>query len=480
VQSPPTAGPLGTSARLRDVDAYLRAEVERAQIPGVAVAVVDRGRVVFSRGYGRAAPHTPMTPNTPVVIGSTSKSITALATLQLVDAGRIDLDAPIGRYLPWFDPADGRATAITVRQLLIDTSGIPTWAGWSALAGGGRADEASTRRLLNDIRLEGPPGDRFRYSNANYIILGEIIESVTERSFPEVVDASIFQPLGMLRTAAAPPAGTVANRYWLGSPLRSHLPYLEVGIPAGAISSTAGDLARYLQAQLGQPSRGALTATNRALLHEPAVKAEGFGVPAGRRYAMGWYVGTVAGEPAVFHSGDVFDSSSSLVVLPEEDLGIVVVSTTSSVLVPISKTLGEGVTAELLGRRSPALAQPLALASLALLAVASATFAFAVTRARRLFGPGGATGRLGRVRIVFLDVALPASVLIGLPLAFSRHLDRAETLSTASFWRLVVRGMPDAGALVVAALLLRLAAGVYGVMRRSSDRTGSLRLRRGA
>jgi CubicO group peptidase (beta-lactamase class C family) len=474
-RNPPTVGSPGTTSELQRLDYYLESQVSDGQIPGVAAAVVKDGRIVFSRGYGTAGSDRRMTPETAVVIGSTSKSITALATLQLVDDGHVDLDAPIGRYLPWFDPDDARAEAITVRDLLIDTSGVPTWAGWSALAGDGRADEGSIRDLVNNLQLLDEPGGRFRYSNANYIILGEIIEAASGRPYAEVVKGSIFEPLDMEHTTAGAPAGTVANRYWLGLPMPSHLPYLEIGIPAGAVSSSASDLAVYLQAQLGDHRSETLNDATRTLLHEPAVEAEGFGVPDGRQYAMGWYVGPVVGEPAVFHSGDVFDSSSSLVMLPERDLGVVVVSTTSSPLVPTSKTLAEGIVAELLDERPPELHMSMALATVALLAVAAAILAFAVTRARSLAIAPRVTGRLSLLRLTVLDLLVPTAALFGLPFLFSTQLDRAEMLTASSFWRLVIRGVPDAGTIVVGALILRFALGGFAATQRLVEKVRARR-----
>jgi CubicO group peptidase (beta-lactamase class C family) len=448
------------------VDHYLRTQVDAAQVPGVAVAVVEDGHVVFARGYGQASAHSPMTADTPVVIGSTSKSITAVAVLQLVEQGRIDLNAPIGRYLPWYAPSDPRALAITVRDLLIDTSGIPTWAGWSALGGDGRAETSAIRALVNGIALTSPPGARFQYSNANYIILGQIIEAVTGQRYADVVEQSIFGPLGMTNTHAADSEESTPNRYWFGTPLPSHLPYLEIGIPAGAITSSANDLARYLEAQLGdnpvQGSAPVLSAASLELSHVPAVKAQGFGVAPGRHYGMGWYTGTVAGEPAIVHSGDVFDSSSSLVMLPARRIGIVVVATTSSTITPTANTLGEGVASALVGRSPPDFSRSLALGTVAIVVLGAAILAFAIIRTRRLvISPPTVDARL-----VTVDVLVPVIVTVGLPLVFSRLLDRAETISPIRFWVLVMRGVPDLGLLILMALLLRLGSATVVLGRR--------------
>lgn len=425
VREPPTAGSPASSSRLRAVDDYLHDQVNRAALPGVAVAIVENGKVVFAHGYGTAQDSVTMTSDTPVVIGSTSKSITAVAILQLAERGSVNLDAPISEYLVWLAPVDRRVRDITIRQLLIDTSGVPTWAGWSALAGDGEADPASIQHLINNIHLGSSPGERFQYSNANYIILGQVIEAVTASPYRDVVQQAVFEPLGMVNTHVAATSLSTPNRYWFGLPVPSRLPYLAIGAPAGATTSSANDLARYLQAEL-QPKQppNILSPASLELSHAPAVKAEGFGVQAGRRYAMGWYTGTVAGERAVFHAGDVFDSSSSLIMLPDRDIGVAVVATTSSAITPVSKTLSEGVAATLLGRDAPGFSRSLAVGSMLAISVAGIVLAFAVVRARQLLvGPRYLSSPAAAVRLAAIDLAVPLAILFGLPLLFSRYLD---------------------------------------------------------
>jgi CubicO group peptidase (beta-lactamase class C family) len=459
----PHTGTRPVRPNLARVDRYLREQVDHAQLPGVAVGVVQDGRIVFTQGYGVANDGKKMTERTPVVIGSTSKSITATAIVQLAAAGKIDLDASVGRYLPWYKPRDARALAITLRQLLIDTSGVPTWAGWSVLGGGGHAN---VRKLTNGLRLSKEPGRAFQYSNANYILLGQVIEAVNLEPYDSYLKHAIVDPLGLTNTAAREVARN-ANRFWFGQSLPSHLPYLEAGAPAGAVMSSARDLARYLVAHL--TLEPALVADKDLFetMHLPAVKAEGFGVPGRREYAMGWYVSRIAGKYAVFHSGDVFDSSSSLVMLPHDDIGVVIVASTTNVFTPVSKTLAEGVAAVLVDESPPRLARPMAIATVAVTALGSAVFALAVVRARRLFRRRGG----GVVRTVVVDIVVPVVVLLGLPYLFSRYLDRAETLGPVTFWRIIERAVPDAGLLVLAALLLRVIAGVYGLVPRRAVTT---------
>ena len=116
-----------TSPDLTSIDAYVAARMRSARIPGVALAIVQGERIVYLRGYGRADQSgRPVTPETPFIIGSITKSMTALAVMQLVEDGLVELDAPVQRYIPWFRLADPAASAqITVRMLIDQTSGIP-------------------------------------------------------------------------------------------------------------------------------------------------------------------------------------------------------------------------------------------------------------------------------------------------------------------------------------------------------------------
>src|SRR4051812_25229088 len=117
------------------VDAYIRASMRTNRIPGLALGVVRGNRVAYLKGYGVAAPNgRPVSPQTPFILGSTSKSFTALAVMQLVEAGKIELDAPVAKYLPWFRTRDTADSAlITVRHLLHQTSGLRTYEGRQGL-----------------------------------------------------------------------------------------------------------------------------------------------------------------------------------------------------------------------------------------------------------------------------------------------------------------------------------------------------------
>ena len=143
------------------VDEYITARMRADHIPGVALAIVKGDQIVYLKGYGRADQSgRPVTPQTPFLIGSITKTFTALAVMQLVEAGKVELDAPVQRYIPWFRVADPQASAqITVRMLIDQTSGLPqsptlvTWT-WPD------EPDAIERhvRLLANVKLVFPPG----------------------------------------------------------------------------------------------------------------------------------------------------------------------------------------------------------------------------------------------------------------------------------------------------------------------------------
>src|SRR5829696_7911238 len=143
--APPSQSPSQSpqAGRYQQLDAYVAARVAAGKTPGVAVVVVEGDEVTFSRGYGLADRETgaPMTDETPVALASTNKGMTALAVLQLVEQGLVELDAPVTRYLPAFAMDDARAGAITLRQLLSHSAGIPGGAAYD-----GAQDAAALER----------------------------------------------------------------------------------------------------------------------------------------------------------------------------------------------------------------------------------------------------------------------------------------------------------------------------------------------
>jgi len=183
------------------IDTYVESQMRDLRIPGLALGIVHGDQIVYLKGYGIADPAgQAITPQTPFPIASVSKTFTALAVMQLVEAGKIDLDAPVQRYLPWWHVADAQTSAqITVHQLLMMNSGLTDaldkkqWADRDTSKG---ALEHLVRDLSTD-ELDRPVGASFEYSNPGYWTLGLIVQAVSGQSFETYVQEHIFAPLEM-------------------------------------------------------------------------------------------------------------------------------------------------------------------------------------------------------------------------------------------------------------------------------------------
>jgi CubicO group peptidase (beta-lactamase class C family) len=254
----------------------------------VAVAIVQDDQIIFARGYGKASAREPVTPQTQFYIGSVSKGFTALAVMQLVEQGKMELDAPVKKYLPWFQVADpGASSKITVRHLLNHTSGLN-----EAVDPNGGAYTTSLEeqaRLLAQVKPTAPAGSQFAYYNQNYRLLGLLIEQASGETYSDYIRDHVFEPLGMLDSVADPTdAPDLAGGYsrLFGFSLPRSQRFIPGALPSGYLISTAEDMARYLIAQLNnRQSNGEqmLGPESLALMRTP---------PAGinSEYGMGWMV----------------------------------------------------------------------------------------------------------------------------------------------------------------------------------------------
>ena len=262
------------------LDSAVAAQMYKHSLPGVALAVVRGGEIIYIKGYGTAGAH-PMTPQTQMFIGSQSKSFTALAIAQLIDQGKLDLHAPVQKYLPWFQVADQDASGrITVNHFLHHTSGLSE-AGYSVVLPPNATAEEAVRSLAQ-ARLSAPVGARFQYFNLGYDVLTCLIETVTGGRYADYLEAQVFDPLGMSHTTADPADVTdlswgYTRLYGFAVPMPQPVRDYEIG--AGYIISTAEDLARYAIAMLDSGTG----------LIEPGTARQLF-VPGPGDYGMGWFI----------------------------------------------------------------------------------------------------------------------------------------------------------------------------------------------
>lgn len=178
-----------TDLDLRAVDRCVDAHLERVGLPGAVIVITRGNEPLYVHGYGHDSRGNPMTDTTPVPIASLSKSFTALAVMQLVDDGRVDLDVPVVRYLPEFMMADPRSTRITVRQLLDHTSGMAD-ASFPEKSLPAPSSLQESVASLREASLSADPGTKFQYHNPNYWVAARLVEVVSGERFPRLSAAS--------------------------------------------------------------------------------------------------------------------------------------------------------------------------------------------------------------------------------------------------------------------------------------------------
>lgn len=308
--SPEGLEPTGDELAAR-MDAYLAANFPRAGAPGLAVAVVDAGGVRYLRTFGDCPDA-----DAPFVVGSLSKSFTAVAVMQLVEQGAVDLDAPASRYAPGYDVPD----EVTVRSLLNQTSGFGAY---DSLA------EAADGEL-------GETFGAFSYANANYDLLGRVVEGASGEDYACYLDEHVLEPLGMASTTADPARAEAlgmvpGHRDWFGLPVADGFRHAQGdgawgGPASGYVASSVRDMASYLRMYLnggmGDGARVLSADSVRRMFLDRVPDPEG-----DTYYGMGWTsFSWDDGELVLSHDGQVENYTASMCLLPERGIGIVALS----------------------------------------------------------------------------------------------------------------------------------------------------------
>jgi len=310
-------------------DAYVREEVAKRRIPGVSVAVIATGTVVFTKGYGFASVElsTPATSDTVYEIASLTKPFTAIAVMMLVEAGRIALDDPISKHLP---KLPSQWDAIRVRHLLTNTSGIPDYFSIATLRsapGGMWQTEYAPTDLLDILfrtQLAFSPGSRFAYSNSGYWVLGQLVEAVTGSSYERFLSDRIFVPLGMKATRRMDRKSIILNRasgYTWGDGVLLNAPHTSTtwAYSEGGLVSSVSDLAKWDAALWsGRLLRAESVAQMAAPVHLPDGTDSNYG--------FGWTVGTNPKRRQVYVTGNKPGFSAIIRRYLDERLTVVVLA----------------------------------------------------------------------------------------------------------------------------------------------------------
>ena len=338
---------LPVSAPDGSIEDVIDREMTASGVPGVAYAVVADGEIASAgaRGVVRTGSGVDVTPDTPFLSGSISKSFTALAVMQLVEAGQVDLDAEISQYLDVFSGKP--AGAVTIRQLLSHTSGFSTLQGNSSHTDATTGADELARRVgrIAELAPAYPAGERWEYSNANYLVLGRLVEVLTGQDYQAYVTADILEPVGMTHSFVSD--GEVHDSmatghtpwFWTKRPLAENTTSRGMA-PAGGVVASANDLALYLQVMMNGED-DVLSAEGKAQMMRPAGGAATF-------YGFGWFVDS--GNGTVWHSGSTPGVETLATMLPAQGKAVVVlVNGGSGVGFGETTQLRNAITAEALG-----------------------------------------------------------------------------------------------------------------------------------
>jgi CubicO group peptidase (beta-lactamase class C family) len=314
------------------LDSVVAKLVSKYNIPNVSIAFTNKQQVI----YTISTPKTGI--DTLFLIGSNTKSFTALAIMQLVDSGYVDLDKPVSHYIKDFSFANETAgKKITVRHLLNQTSGMPKSGGFYE---NDTKDFATYQKLytnyLKTLPSTQPIGEVFQYSNANYVLLGLIVQQVTGKTFPAYVQEYIFKPLNMHHSYANYDSMMIHGlidgyQYAYLLPVKSPTrPFSNFVVSEGHMASTANDMCAYLRAMMPD--------TMVKEKPDTIVKALGLHTnlyqqlitPNKDNYAMGWGETHYFGQKVIQHLGLNENYNAAMFMMPKQQLGVIILANTNS------------------------------------------------------------------------------------------------------------------------------------------------------
>jgi CubicO group peptidase (beta-lactamase class C family)/D-alanyl-D-alanine dipeptidase len=307
-------------------------QVEQKGLPALSIALVDGDDVVWATGFGIQNPETGQAASAETVyrVGSVSKLFTDIAVVQLVERGDLDLDAPIQTYLPDFAPENNTGIDITLRQLMSHRSGLVREPPAGHYFDDSGTSLAATVESLNGTELVYIPEERTKYSNAAIATVGYTLEVTQGEPFTDYVRRAVLEPFGMDGSAFTPEPDIVSNlatAYMWGFDRDPFVaPTFELGMaPAGSMYSTVLDLSKFISAMFnrGQGVNGRVLEPDALeRMWRPQYAAEG----ATNGYGLGFAVSELDGHRRLGHGGAIYGFSTQLGFLPDDGLGVVVVS----------------------------------------------------------------------------------------------------------------------------------------------------------
>jgi CubicO group peptidase (beta-lactamase class C family)/D-alanyl-D-alanine dipeptidase len=323
-----------TATIARILTPFIESERAAKGIPAISIAIVDGRTVAWARGFGWAdsAAGRRATASTVYRVGSVSKLFTDIGIMRLVEAGKLNLDAPVTRYLPDFHPKNPFGGAITLRQLTSHRSGLTREPPVGNYFDDSGPSLAATVASLNSTTLVYKPGTHTKYSNAGIAVLGDVLERTQGESFYPYLEHAVLQPMGLTSSAFRPTPELTPRlaeaTMWTLDGRRFAAPTFQLGMgPCGSMYSTVLDLSRFAQILFakGVAPDGArvLQAATVDSMWTPQFAPPG----TNSGFGIGFNIGALNGHRTVGHDGAIYGFATTLLVLPDDSVGVVVTAT---------------------------------------------------------------------------------------------------------------------------------------------------------
>ncbi|HTH36768.1 MAG TPA: serine hydrolase, partial [Pyrinomonadaceae bacterium] len=318
------------------LERFIAHEMADKELPAISIALVDDQQIVWSKSFGFADPvkKIPASAETVYRVGSVSKLFTDIAVMQLVEQGKLDLDAPVTSYLPEFKPSNPFGKAITLRQLMSHRSGLVREPPVGNYFETTEPSLAQTIASLNKTGLVYAPETRTKYSNAAIATVGYVLERTQKEPFTKYLKKTVLDPLGLNDSSFEPTPAIrkdLAKAYmWTVDGRVFDAPTFELGMsPAGSMYTTVTDMGRFMSALFagGRGSKGQmLKASTLEQMWTPQF------APAAQKtgYGIGFGIGTSDGRRTIGHGGAIYGFATTLKAMPDDKLGAIVVTTKDS------------------------------------------------------------------------------------------------------------------------------------------------------
>lgn len=314
-----------------ELGATIEQEAANKNLPLLSIVLVDEDGIVWSFGVGSddGTPARPADGDTTYRIGSVSKLFTDIVVMQFVEAGALDLDAPVSRYLADFQPANPFDAPITLRSLMSHSSGLvrepPIGNYFDATA----PTLAATVLSLNETTLVYAPGSKVQYSNAGIAVVGRVLEVVAGQPFEQVLENRVLKPLGMKNSAFFPDKHVIRNLpeayMWSYQGDRTVAPTFELGMqPAGSMYSTMNELALFMGALIHKGEGRAGRILKEQTLEQMWTPQSSIKSGRDRSFGIGFSLGKMDGRFSVAHGGAIYGFATQLLVLPEQKVGVAI------------------------------------------------------------------------------------------------------------------------------------------------------------